>query len=38
VGTKTPSKDNVSKEEKAVTRQQCSSLQDDPAKSENSSQ
>jgi hypothetical protein len=29
-----PSKDNASKEEKVVARKQCSSLQDDPAKSE----
>jgi hypothetical protein len=29
-----PSKDNVSKEEKVVARQLCSSLQEDPAKSE----
>jgi hypothetical protein len=38
VAIKPPSKDNASKEEKAASRKMCSSLQDDPANSENSSQ
>jgi hypothetical protein len=33
-----PSKDNVSKEEKEIARKLCSSLQDNPAKSETFSQ
>jgi hypothetical protein len=37
MGTKPPSKDNASKEEKEAARKLCSSLQDDPAKYETSS-